>query len=54
MANENNKDIANSLNKYTDYAHKSTDVLLDTADNINKWYAENLNKLTENHADYSS
>lgn len=53
MANENNKDIANSLNKYTDYAHKGTNILLDSADNINKWYAEQLNKITESNADIS-
>lgn len=53
MAGENNKDIANSFNKYTDYAHKGTNVVLDSANNINKWYAEQLNKITENEADTS-
>mgnify|MGYP002526153929 CR=1 FL=1 len=53
MANENNKDIANSLNKYTDYAHKGTNLVLDSAENINKWYAEQLNKITESDADTS-
>ena len=43
MANDNSKDIANSLNKYTDYAHKGTNLVLDSAENINKWYAEQLN-----------
>ena len=47
MANENNKDIANSLNKYTDYAHKGTNLLLDSAENINKWYEQKLNEIVE-------
>ena len=52
MANENNnKDIANSLNKYTDYTHKGKNIILDGADSINKWYAEQLNKITENEVD---
>ena len=29
MANDNSKDVANSLNKYTDYAHKGTNLVLD-------------------------
>lgn len=53
MANDNNKDIANSLNKYTDYAHKGTNLALDSVDNINKWYAEQLNKITESDVDNS-
>lgn len=53
MANDNRKDIANSLNKYTDYAHKGTNLVLDGADNINKWYAEHLNKITESDVDTS-
>ena len=53
MDNENNKDIANSLNKYTDYAHKGTNFILDSAENINKWYAEQLNKITESDVDVS-
>lgn len=53
MANDNNKDIANSLNKYTDYAHKGTNLALDSVDNINKWYAEQLNKITESDVDTS-
>lgn len=53
MANDNNKDVANSLNKYTDYAHKGTNLVLDSADSINKWYAEQLNKITENDVDTS-
>ncbi len=48
MANEsnNNKDVANSLNKYTDAAYKGTNAVLDTASGINKWYENELNKLT--------
>lgn len=53
MANDNRKDIANSLNKYTDYAHKGTNLVLDSADNLNKWYAEQLNKITESDVDTS-
>ena len=53
MANDNNKDVANSLNKYTDYAHKGTNLVLDSADSINKWYAEQLNKITESDIDAS-
>ena len=53
MDNNNNKDIANSLNKLTDYSHKGTNLLLDSAENINKWYEEQLNKITENDIDTS-
>lgn len=53
MANDNRKDIAKSLNKYTDYAHKGTNLVLDSVDNINKWYAEHLNKITESDVDAS-
>lgn len=48
MANENNgvnKDVSSSLNNYTDYAHKGTNAALDTANQINKWYANELNKI---------
>jgi len=48
---DNNKDIANTLNKYTDYAHKGTNFVLDSADSLNKWYAEQLNKITESDID---
>lgn len=50
MAKENNnlnKDTANSLSKYSDYANKGTNLVLDSANSINKWYAEQLNKITE-------
>lgn len=53
MANDNNKDVANSLNKYTDYTRKGTNLLLDSAENINKWYAEQLNKISESDIDSS-
>ena len=53
MASNNEKDIANSLNKYTDYTHKGTDLVLSGAENINKWYAEQLNKITDNEVDVS-
>lgn len=51
MTNENNnvnRDTANSLSKYSDYGNKGTNLVLDSANAINKWYAEQLNKITEN------
>lgn len=53
MSKENNKDIANSLNKYTEFANKGTNLVLDGTDNINKWYAEHLKKITESDVDTS-
>ena len=50
---DNNKDIANSLNKLTEYSNKGTNLLLDSAENINKWYEKQLNKITENDIDNS-
>ena len=48
MANENNsKDMAKSLNTYTDGISKGANILLDGANQINKWYAEQLNKISE-------
>ena len=48
MENQNNsKDVANSLNNYTDSMNKGTNLLLDGANQINKWYAEQLNKISE-------
>ncbi len=50
MSNENNnvnKDVANSLSKYSDYSHKGTNAILDTANSINNWYAQQLNKISE-------
>lgn len=44
MANEN-KDVANSLNKYTDYAHRGTNLMLDGTENINKWYQKKLDEI---------
>ena len=54
MSNENNntnKDIANSLNKYSDYSNKSTNAILDSINTINKWYGEQVNKKIETEID---
>ena len=53
MANDNNKDIANSLSKLIDYSHKGTDLLLDSAENINKWYEKEVQKIAENDIEKS-
>ena len=48
MANENNsKDVANSLNGYSNTINKGTNALLDSANQINKWYSEQVNKIVE-------
>lgn len=48
MANESNsKDIANSLSGYSNTINKGTNTLLDSANQINKWYSEQVNKLAE-------
>lgn len=49
MANENNvnKDVANSLNSVSDYTGKGVNAVLDTANQINNWYANELNKISE-------
>ena len=50
MPNENNnsnKDVANSLNKYNDIANKGTNAILDSANQINNWYADQINKMSE-------
>lgn len=48
MANEsNNKDVANSLSKYSEFANKGINAGLDTANQINKWYQNELDKMTE-------
>lgn len=48
MANEsNNKDIANSLSRYSNTINKGTNALLDSANQINKWYSEQVNKIAE-------
>lgn len=53
MDKDNSKDIAKSLNKYTDYAHKGTNLVLNSAESINKWYATQLDKITECDTDVS-
>lgn len=49
MANENNanKDVANSLSNVSDYSGKGINVILDSANQINNWYAEQINKISE-------
>lgn len=48
MANEsNNKDIANSLSGYSNTINKGTNAILDGANQINKWYSEQVNKIAE-------
>lgn len=47
MEKNNNKDIAKSLNTYTDSINKGSNILLDSANQINKWYAEQLSKISE-------
>jgi len=48
MSNENNnKDVANSLSSVSDYATKGTNLILDTANQLNNWYDEQLNKISE-------
>lgn len=50
MSNENNnanKDVANSLSKYSDFGNKGTNAILDSANQINNWYADQINKMSE-------
>ena len=49
MANENNtnKDVANSLSSVSDYSGKGINVILDSANQINNWYAEQIHKISE-------
>lgn len=50
MSKENNnvnKDVANSLSEYSDITNKSINVGLNTFNEINKWYEQQLNKMTE-------
>ena len=47
--NENNKDIANSLTEYSNTINKTTNVTLDSIDQINKWYEEQKNKTSSNN-----
>ena len=45
MVNENGKDVANSLSSYSNALNKGTNAVLDSANQINKWYAEQVNKI---------
>ena len=47
MANDNSKDVANSLSGYSNTINKGTNAILDSANQINKWYAEQLDKIAE-------
>ena len=49
MSNESNvnKDVANSLNSVSDYSGKGINAILDSANQINNWYAEQINKISE-------
>lgn len=48
MANEiNGKEVTKSLNTYANSINKGTNILLDGANQINKWYAEQLNKISD-------
>lgn len=50
MSNENNngnKDISNTLSKYSDLGNKGTNIILDSANQINQWYANQINKISE-------
>jgi len=49
MSNENNanKDVANSLNSLSDYSGKGINAILDSANQINNWYAEQINKISD-------
>lgn len=50
MSNENsngNKDISNTLSKYSDLGNKGTNIILDSANQINQWYADQINKISE-------
>ena len=47
MAENNSKDVANSLSKISDVSNKGTNLLLNGSDEINKWYAEQLTKMVD-------
>lgn len=47
MANETGKDVANSLSGYSNTINKGTNLVLDSANQINKWYVEQVNKISE-------
>lgn len=45
--NNVNKEVANSLNKYVEYGNKGSNAILDGVNQINKWYEEQLDKMSE-------
>lgn len=45
MVNENGKDVQNSLSSYSNAINKGTNAVLDSANQINKWYTEQVNKI---------
>lgn len=47
MASENGKDVANSLSGYSNTINKETNLVLDSANQINKWYEEQVNKIVK-------
>lgn len=47
MANETGKDVANSLSGYSNTINKGTNLVLDSANQINKWYVKQVNKIAE-------
>lgn len=47
MNNDNNKDLANSLSGYSNTLNKGTNAILDSANQINKWYENEVNKIAE-------
>lgn len=47
MNNDNNKDLANSLSGYSNTLNKGTNAILDSANQINKWYENEVNKIVE-------
>lgn len=46
MESKNNKDIANSLNTYTNNLHIGTNFVLNSVDNIDKWYEKQITEFT--------
>ena len=44
--NNVNKEVANSLSKYVEYGNKGSNAILDGVNQINKWYEEQLNKMS--------
>ena len=43
----NSKDVGKSLNNYADGISKGTNILLDGANQINRWFAEQLDKISD-------